>query len=451
MPRNHVFASLLILLLASISNADVTLPAVIDNHMVLQRDMPVPVWGWADPGEAVSVSFNGENVKTKAGDKGNWMVTLKALKANRKAQKMTIKGNNEIVLKDILIGEVWIGSGQSNMEWPINRAFGSKEAVAAVSKYPAVRLLHVRKVQNKAPQKDINAQMRWTAGNAKNVPGFSAALYYFGRRLHRELKVPVGLINSSWGGSPIGPWTVKGSTSGGMYNAMIHPLKPFALRGTIWYQGETNVIKKNGLAYTGKMRDLIEGWRKAWGHDLSFYYVQIAPWSGGRYAPGELPALWEAQAATLKLPKTGMIVTTDLVDNIKDIHPKNKVDIGVRLVRWALVKDYGKKNLAYSGPLYKSMKVEGDKIYLTFAHAKGMKSRDKKPLTEFQIAGSDGQFAPAVAKISGQTIVVQSKEVSAPTQVRFGWHKLANPNLVNAEGLPASPFQTNNWTGGTGE
>ena len=260
--------------------------------------------------------------------------------------------------------------------------------------------------------------------------------------------MPVGLIESAWGGSPIEPWIVAGGKGGGMYNGMIAPVKPFAIRGAIWYQGESNVC--NGLQYYDKMKALIDGWRQVWGYDFPFYFVEIAPLSG--YKPGSLPDLWEAQVASLKIPGTGMAVTTDLVDNIKDIHPKNKIDVGNRLALWALAKDYGKKDLVYSGPLYKSMKVEGNKIRLSFAHVGGgLKSRDGKPLSEFEIAGADGKFVPAEATIDGDTVVVQAKEVAAPTQVRFGWRNVANPNLVNKEGLPASPFQTNNWQGGTGE
>jgi sialate O-acetylesterase len=270
-------------------------------------------------------------------------------------------------------------------------------------------------------------------------------------RLHNELKVPVGLINSSWGGSPIEPWTIDDKKSGQMYNGMIAPLQPFAIRGSIWYQGETNVLNKNGLAYFDKMNALISGWRKSWNQDLSFYFVQIAPWAG-RYGPGQLPALWEAQAASLKIPGTGMVVITDLVDNIKDIHPRNKIDVGNRLALWALAKNYGRKDLVHSGPLYKSMKVDGQQIRLTFAHVgKGLKTRDGQSLTEFQIAGADGKFVKATAEIDGETIVVSAKEIANPLQVRFAWHKLANPNLVNSAKLPASPFQTDQWRGGTGK
>jgi sialate O-acetylesterase len=233
-----------------------------------------------------------------------------------------------------------------------------------------------------------------------------------------------------------------------MYNGMIAPVKPFAIRGAIWYQGESNV--RIGLAYADKKKALIEGWRKVWGCDFPFYFVQLAPFAG--YGPGALPPLWEAQVASLKIPNTGMAVTTDLVHNIGDIHPNNKIDVGNRLALWALAKEYGKKELVYSGPLYKSMKVEGNKIRFSFAHVGGgLKSRDGKPLSEFQIAGADGKFVPAEAMIDGDTVVVEAKEVAAPTQARFGWRNEANPNLINKEGLLASPFQSNNWQGGTGE
>ena len=335
------------------------------------------------------------------------------------------------------------------MEWQLRNTHGAAEAIAAAD-HPQVRLFHVPKVQAPAPAKDVNAE--WKVCTPENVPAFSAVLYYFGIKLHQELDVPVGLINSSWGGSPIEPWTVTEDGSGGMYNGMIGPLQPFAVRGAIWYQGETNVMQKNGLAYYDKTKALIEGWRKTWANDaLSFHFVQIAPWAG-RYEPGQLPALWEAQVASLKIPGTGMAVTTDLVDNINDIHPRNKLDVGNRLALWALAKDYGRKDLVYSGPLYKSMKVEGNKIRVSFAHAGGgLVSRDGNPLSEFEIAGGDGTFVAATATIDGDAVVVEAGGVASPAQVRFGWRKIACPNLANKEGLPASPFQTDNWQGGTGE
>lgn len=425
--------------------AEVKLPTVIASHMVLQRDKPLPIWGWADPGEEVTVEFAGQSVSAKADDKGNWKLALSPVKADGKAHKMTVKGKNTLEFDDILIGEVWVGSGQSNMEWSLAASGKPKETIAA-AKHPTIRLYHVPKLQAATPARDIKAS--WKACTPETARSFSAVLYHFGVRIQKDLDVPVGLINSSWGGSPIEPWTVGDKKSGGMHNAMIAPLQPFAIRGILWYQGESNV--GNGVAYKDKKKALIEGWRKAWGQEVPFYFVQIAPFAG--YRPGALPPLWEGQVASLKIPRTGMAVTTDLVDNLKDIHPKNKLDVGNRLALWALAKDYGKKDLVYSGPLYKGLKIEGIKIRLQFAHlGGGLESRDGKPLTDFEIAGADGKFVPAEAAIDGNEVVVSSKDVSSPTQVRFGWTNVSNPNLRNKAGLPASPFQTEKWQGGTGE
>jgi sialate O-acetylesterase len=431
--------------------------------MVLQRDRPLPIWGWAEPDEEVAVKFDDASASAKADAQGNWKVVLPAVKADGKAHTMTISGKNKIELDDILIGDVWIGSGQSNMEFGLASSTGGKQAIAAAD-CPQIRLLHVERVKSSQPAKDIvvagGARPKkgqpvppaptgpaWKLSTPQTVPGFSAVLYYFGQRLHKDLDMPIGLIDSSWGGSPIEQWIVEGSNGGGMYNGMIAPLEPFAIRGVIWYQGEANV--GIGLQYAGKMKSLIEGWRSVWASDFPFYFVQIAPYSGYK---ASLPSLWEAQVASLKIPGTGMAVTTDLVADMKNIHPQNKFDVGNRLALWALSKEYGKKEIVYSGPLYKSMKVEDGKIRLSFAQVGGgLKARDGKPLSEFEIAGADGKFVPAEAKIDGETVVVEAKEVATPTQVRFGWRNVANPNLVNAEGLPASPFQTSGWQGGTGE
>jgi sialate O-acetylesterase len=332
------------------------------------------------------------------------------------------------------------------MEWSLGRCHNSKEAIPAATD-AQIRLFHVGKVQAPQAAKDVKSP-GWQVCSPQTVPGFSGVLYFFGQRLRKDLDVPVGLINSSWGGSPIEPWTVADGKGGGMYNGMIAPVKPFAIRGAIWYQGESNV--NIGLKYADKMKALIEGWRQVWGYEFPFYFVELAPFA--RYRPDALPPLWEAQAASLKIPKTGMSVTTDIVHNIGDIHPNNKFDVGNRLALWALAKEYGKTDLVYSGPLYKSKKVEGNKIRLSFAHVGGgLKSRDGKPLGEFQIAGADGKFVPAQATIDVDAVVVEAKDVATPANVRFGWHNQANPNLVNKEGLPASPFQTDNWQGGTGE
>lgn len=428
--------------------AEVSVPAVFGSQMVLQRDVPIPVWGWATAGEEVTVTLDGRIEKTKADVDGTWKVTFPPLKTGGDPHTLTVAGTNAIRFDDILVGDVWLGSGQSNMEWSLAASGNPQETIAAAN-HPQLRLFHVPKVQANEPARDVKAA--WKVCTPENAKNFSAVLYHFGTKLQAELNIPIGLINSSWGGSPIEPWTTHDGKSGGMYNGMVAPLVPFPVRGFTWYQGETNVLQKNGFAYFDKMQNLIGGWRKAWGNDqLPFYYVQIAPWEG-RYEADELCKLWEAQAAALKIPGTGMAVTTDLVDNIKDIHPKNKRDVGLRLARWALAKTYGQSGLVYSGPLFTSAAAEGSKLRLSFAHAVGLAARDGKPLGEFEVAGADGKFVPATATIDGETVLVSAAAVAEPKAARFGWRSIATPNLVNAAGLPASPFQSDNWRGGTGK
>jgi sialate O-acetylesterase len=450
LPSLPVMCTFVGALLSSGAYADVKLPAIFASHMVVQRDVPVPVWGTADAGEEVQLQWDGKPAgKAVADPGGKWKITLAAQQVGSGAHTLSVSGKTTVTFEDVLVGEVWLGSGQSNMEWTLASTVNAPAAIAAAN-HPEIRLFHVPKVQSPAPADDVKAQ--WAACAPDSVKGYSGVLYYFGTKLQEELKVPVGLINSSWGGSPIEPWTIHAGVSGGMYNGMIAPLVPFPVRGILWYQGETNVLRKNGLDYLSKMNDLIEGWRTAWGApSMSFHFVQIAPWQG-RYEEEELPKLWEAQVAALKIPNTGMVVTTDLVDNITDIHPKNKKDVGHRLARWALAKDYKRTDVVFSGPLFKEHKVEGTKIRVLFAHAAGgLKSLDEKPLSHFEIAGPDGVYVPATAVITGKEVVVSAEAISSPKHVRFGWSNTAQPNLANSEGLPASPFRSENWRGGTGE
>ena len=432
-------------LLSSQAIADVKLPTVMDSNMILQRDQKVNIWGWADSGEKVAVTLAGETKSTKADNSGNWNVEFPAQKANKKGQAIKIKGNNAITLENVLFGDVWIGSGQSNMQWSLGQVFGGREAINA-SENQNIRLYNVPRKKSGNAEKDIKA--KWKICGPGTLNGFSAALYFFGREVNRDADIPLGLIHSSWGGSPIEEWLCNGR--GNMYHAMIAPLHNFPIKGVIWYQGESNV--GNGMGYYDKHKALIEGWRGKWNNKkMPFYFVQIAPWGGRSYPKGKLPELWEAQVKTLNLPFTGMAVTTDIVHNIGDIHPKNKIDVGERLALWALARDYG-KDVVYSGPLYKSHKVKGSEIHITFAHVgKGLVSRDGNALNEFQIAGEDGQFVSATAKIVDKTVVVSAEGVKEPKNVRFGWHKTTNPNLMNKSKLPASPFQTDNWQGGTAE
>jgi len=437
--------------------AEVTLPSVIGSHMVLQRNSPLPVWGWADPGEQITVEITGNRESTKADTKGRWKVVLSPMKTQSTPLSMTIRGSNTINLENILIGDVWFGSGQSNMQMPMLETGVNAREIAAAH-HPQIRLLQVTQTKASVPQENVEAN--WEVCSPASVGQFSAALYYFGRRLKEELKVPIGLINSSWGGSKIEWWMAGGGQhidndkASEMHNGMIAPLQPFAVRGFLWYQGEANVYYNKGMNYQQQMERLVAGWRKAWGYDKPFYFVQLAPWNYSGYPPGRLPSLWENQVACLKIPNTGMVVTVDLSDpsGLETGHPENKIDVGERLALWALAKTYERKDQVYCGPLYKAIEIRGNNICVHFSNVHGgLKSRDGEPLREFQIAGNDSEFVPAQARVEGETVLVSAEGIDAPTQVRFAWHKLCNPNLSNGAGLPASPFQTNNWQGATTE
>ncbi len=501
-----------ILLLAAQSTnvrADVRLPKIFGSNMVLQRDMAVPVWGWAAPGEAVTVSIAGQEVKTTADTSGQWRVKLAPLAAPG-PYTLTITAKNSVTFTNVAVGEVWLCSGQSNMDFGMNQVIDSTNEIRQ-AKYPQVRLLDLFYKTSAKPETDLD--VHWDVCQPETLgtggffnSGFTGVGYYFGRELHQELNVPIGLIKAAWGGTRIEPWTapegfaldpkfsdivkrIQESTprykaamkntvppmekwlaqtrdrlaqdkdvppppawpkhelddSGqptGIYNGLIHPLAGFAMRGVIWYQGESN--RDDGLLYTDRMRALIGGWRKIWGQgDFPFYFVQLAPFRYGDH-PDWLMVTWEAQARALSIPNTGMAVTTDLVENIADIHPRNKKDVGHRLALQALAQTYGRTNVIFSGPVFDSMKLKDGRAKLTFAHADGgLKSRDGKPLGWFEIAGDDGKFVAATASISGtNNIVVWNSKVKKPMDVRFGWNQEAMPNLVNGAGLPASPFRT---------
>jgi sialate O-acetylesterase len=499
--------------------AEVKLPAVVGDHMVVQQDKPVSIWGWAGKNEQVTVRLGGQEMKIKASPDGKWKVVFNPLKRGGAALEMTVRGEKgpDIVIKDILVGEVWLCSGQSNMEWPLS-SIASPTPEILRADHPNVRLFLVPKRSSDRPKDDLEA--KWAACTPETVRPFSAIAYYYGLALHEKLGVPVGLIESAWGGTDIEPWTppagfaavpetkplldkqlakyedyrkelektlpawdvwlhdtqkalkakseiplepANGVFPGNpydnpqapttLYNGMIHALTPFAIRGAIWYQGENN--RNDGLFYEKKMEALIKGWREVWKlGDFPFYYVQIAPFNYGydRNMKGSpvpdimrLPLLWEAQTNALRLSNTGMAVVTYITD-LGDIHPRNKKDVGARLAFWARAKTYGEKDLTYSGPLYKSITVEGDQAKIVFDHiGGGLMTNDGQPPVWFEIAGDDHIFYRAEAEISGDTILVGSPRVAAPKAVRFGWSQIAVPNLINKAGLPASPFRTDNW------
>jgi len=456
-----VLASVGVLLAAVYAQADVRLPKVIGDHMVLQQGMSVPIWGWADAEEKVTVTLGQSTASATASSEGKWMVKLEAMEAGG-PYEMTVQGNNTIKLEDILVGEVWVCSGQSNMQWSVKASDNAPEEIAAAD-YPNIRLFTVARKVAEKPLDDCEGS--WAACSPQTVPDFTAVGYFFGRHLHKELDVPVGLINTSWGGTIAEAWTSHEGLLGeedfqpilqraaefnpntpnqasNLYNGMLHPLIPFGIRGAIWYQGESNCSRAQ--QYRKLFPAMITDWRKNWGQgDFPFLFVQLAPFRYRNRDPRCLAELWEAQLMTLSLANTGMAVTTD-IGNIVDIHPKNKQEVGRRLALWALANTYG-KDMVCSGPLYDSMSIEGDKIRIRFKHVGGGLVSKGGPPAYFTIAAAGGQFLPATATIDGETLIVDSDRVAEPVAVRFAWFDTAVPNLFNKEGLPASPFRTDDF------
>ncbi|HEY2082963.1 MAG TPA: sialate O-acetylesterase [Verrucomicrobiae bacterium] len=478
-------SSWLLLLLAfaifcppSSARAEIRLPHVFGSHMVLQRDKPLIIWGWATPGETVTVQLGAASQTAHANDRGEWKVTLPAMTQGG-PYTLTVSGSSTVKYDDVMIGEVWLCSGQSNMEFGLGRVKNAKEEVAAAN-HPGIRLLMVENRWTPLPQDDMEGT--WKVCTPQTVAeggwnGFSAAGYFFGREIHTNLNVPVGLIESSWGGTRIEPWTPKqgfesvhslarlatpvakstpihSTTPMGIYNAMIAPMAGFAIRGALWYQGESNCAGTGDdnayLTYPDKMAALIGGWRMNWGEgNFPFYFVQIAPYryfGRDKNVPSaeRLPEFWAVQSrAEHTIKNTGMVATTDLVDDLDDIHPRNKQDVGHRLALLARHQTYGEKNVVASGPVFKQMKIEGNKAFLTFDHVDGgLMSRDGQPLTWFGIAGHDGRFVDGDAKIVGDTLEVSSDDIDKPEAVRFAWRETAQPNFCNKAGLPAEPFTT---------
>jgi sialate O-acetylesterase len=431
------------------ASAGIRMGALFSDGMVLQREMPIPIWGMASPHDTVVVELDGHSATATADAKGKWLVRLPATSAGGPfVLSVTGKDGASLKISNVYVGEVWLASGQSNMHWTFapGHSVINNEAELAAARDPLNRQFTVGKIASTKPLDDVTG--KWLGASAEELlqgdeNGASAAGYFFARGLREKLNVPVGILNSSIGGTPIDRW-MPGED---LYNAMIEPLAPYAIRGALWYQGESNLFSGDGLKYAGKQKKLIADWRKRWAQgDFSFYFVQLAPHLysvvDSKVGADALPIFWEAQTSTLSVPNTGMAVTVDIGGDVADIHPRNKQDVGKRLALWALAKDYGEKDLVYTGPLFKKHTVQGNKIQLAFDHAAGLTGRDNKPLTGFTIAGKDGQFVPAEATVEGKAVVVRAEQVDHPVAVRYDWSENPDGNLVNAAGLPASPFRT---------
>lgn len=499
-------------LATSPANAEIRLPKIFGSHMVLQQGKPIQLWGWANPGETATAQIGEAKQSATANDKGEWKISLPAMKAGG-PHTLKVVGSNELVLDDVMIGEVWLCSGQSNMEMGMKMFHISPQEIAEAN-HPGIRLMLVDNRWTPRPQDDIEGT--WKACKPETIAeggwnGFSATAYYFGREIHRTLGVAVGLIDSDWGGTKIESWTppegfaavpalkeendkvqlanpkyethqlrlqqavseldqwhqtARNALLAGqpfppapnlaeelrgpqdlqhataLYNGMIHPLAPFAIRGAIWYQGESNM--GDGMRYADRMKALVSGWRKVWGQgEFPFYFVQIAPFNYTNHSPETAPELWEAQtAAANEIPNAGMAVINDVGD-LNDIHPQDKITVGKRLALLALAKTYGKNDLPFSGPFFKAIKAEGNKLRVQFDHTHGgLVTRDGKAPEWFEIIDAeDGGFVKAEARIRGDSVILSSPEVKHPAAMRFAWSNVATPNLMNGKGLPAGAFR----------
>jgi sialate O-acetylesterase len=479
--------------------ADVTLPALLADHMVMQRGLPVHVWGIAAPHEAVSVTFRSETKSATADDDGRWSVYLAPGEAGGPFQ-LTIKATNSIVLNDILVGDVWVASGQSNMEFPMTELANAQTEIAA-AQYPKIRLFTVKHKPADYPLENVESK-GWAACTPETVAASSAVAYFFARHLQEKLGVPIGLVESFWGGTAAESWTslhslsadaslmpvfaARATTVAGesttvlqqqreqreydlaveqakadgkpmpawhwhpdfaawapaaLFNGMVAPLTPFAIRGVIWYQGEANSGPARAPLYARLFQTMIRDWRNAWGEgDFPFLFVQIANWNT---SPEALwPDVRNAQRQALVLKNTGMAVTIDIGEP-DNLHPKNKQDVGLRLALAARAIAYGEK-VEWSGPLYRQITQEEHALCVWFDHASGLMAKGAAPTAEvtgFEIAGADGKYSAAQARIEGESVVLSSLDVPKPVSVRYGWAANPNCNLFNKEGLPASPFQ----------
>ncbi len=414
--------------------------------------MPVPVWGTANDGEKVTVEFKEQTVSTVAAG-GRWMVKLQPMKAAGPSV-MKISGTNTIEIKNVQIGEVWVCSGQSNMDWPLRQTVGGEDACESSTDI-GVSLFRVPNVKKSVPARDIAAT--WQNCNADTSARFSAVGYYFGRELRKSLGVPIGLIHCAWGGSPAQAWTSKVDikanpqlsgyldTSSTMYNGMVRPMQPFAIRGVIWYQGESNA--GDAWYYRTLFPTMISCWRKDWGQgDFPFLFVQLAPYMKIVTEPTESnwAELREAQLMTTKtVPNTAMAVITDVGDE-NDIHPQQKEPVGSRLALAARAMVYGQK-VEYRSPTYKSLKIDNNRAIVSFSDARGGLVLKGDRVTEFTICGPDHKFYNADATIKGNQVVVSSPSVAHPVAVRYGWANYPLVNLYSKANLPASPFRTDDF------
>ena len=499
--RGRCFAcAIAVLLLPSCLLAAAQPAKIFSDHMVLQRGLPVEIWGTANSGEKVAITFDGQEVNTIAKNDGRWRVTLKSMKASSVGRALVVQsGEHKVVIRDVVVGEVWFAGGQSNMDYKVGgmaKRLPEGKAMLASAKFNAIRFRKINERDSPVPLNEFKGSGQWQVCSPQSASRFSAVGFVVARRLHLELKVPVGVIDCSWGGTPIEPYipakafvghptleklaayakagdvksikSMRGGTyvrsnawlAGAIYNGRITPVAGYGIRGALWYQAESNCGRgEDPRDYAHKMRALVKGWRAAWKRkDLPVYYVQLPQWKSYAWTYARQEQLRASDVAG-----TGMAVTIDL-DNANDIHPPNKIDVGERLARWPLAKVYG-RDVAASGPIYKSAKVRGVSMIISFDHIVGglligdvkdggkgigdVKESKAGRLHGFELVGDDGVWHEAKAVVSGETLVVTCMQVPKPLAVRYACHPVAQKdkpwNLYNKAGLPASPF-CSDWT-----
>jgi sialate O-acetylesterase len=439
--------------------ANVTLPNIFGDNMVLQRNAEVKIWGWASPKEEIKLtaSWNNQEYKVVANNQAQWELKIKTPEAGGPFT-ISIKGYNEVVLKNILIGEVWVCAGQSNMEMSASWGIDNGEEEMKNATNPNIRFFTVPKLTATTPQNNLLGN--WVESTPETMKNFSAIGYFFAKRLREDLKnVPIGLISSNWGGTPAEIWISEEVVQndpvllenakklneqeygprqpGRAYNAMIYPITGFKIAGTLWYQGESNV---GSLVYDKTLAALITSWRKVWQDEFPFYFVQIAPYKTGSNNFSNVTVRNSQRKILKEVPKTGMVLTSDISDTI-DIHPKNKKDVGIRLANLALAETYKVNSNLVNGPLFKNIQIEKNKAIVFFDFADGLYFKNKTS-DQFELAGADEIYYPAEASIKNNQVVLSSKKVSTPTKVRFAWGNTIQPDLFNKANLPASCFVT---------
>lgn len=457
-----VICTTLFMLMAK-TEAQLRLPAIIASNMVLQQNDSVWLWGWSGPAEKVFVTTSWDNRKDSAtaSNGARWKLKIKTPAAGGPFTITFTNRGNAVTLQNVMIGEVWVCSGQSNMEWSYNNGEKDVRAEMPIAVNNNIHFFNVPKTTADVPQDDIKAQ--WTNCDSNTIKSFSAVGYFFGKKLQQQLNVPVGLINTSWGGTPAEVWTPEATITndpvlkpasdklkpfawwpnlpGQTYNAMIAPFTNYNIAGAIWYQGEANTSTND--TYSRLLTTMIDSWRKAWNKPFPFYYVQIAPFKYGNNNIGAL--LQEAQTKTMSHPNTGMVVVTDLIDSVTNIHPSHKKEVGNRLASWALGQTYKRTGIAYKNPSYAGAEVKGATIAVSFNNAPtGFQLRDGG-LKGFLVSGTTENWLPAEAKIEKGKIVVWNKQLKQPVYVRYGFGNTLVGNVSSAEGLPLIPFRTDQW------